>query len=833
MNTNVWKILDEICSEKSDWDVGKLAERLSKADPKPTASDLWFLCSELLVNPNGKPPNQANGFLDILPKVITVNSHRLALENPPRVFSEDLDSFFTGNDVKQPLLKIVIDFAVDYLAPLKPKRLFNPWTEEPVGVSALFNALPTLQEASAVSLNTKTLRQAQLFFNYMASSILGWNKVPEWIGVKEAVPLVSAQQGFGSFGPDPIFTLKELKGQWDAIICCPPMGHNMICDGSSLVAESAAKLSPNGVGLFIVPRQFFTSNRSVNVYDTLSKFGLTVEAVLSIPPEYRGKMTRVDLSLIAIRRGIQAQLFVGELQADSERRKLLLNNIQSKQVTKDFSLGMLVEKEEFRSYGVVKTVREYQTQLTRQGLPLVNLAELLQETNAPKRYKDTSFPDRANALYLPSIGFSEVVTSTEQFRIKPHNYLQLVLNPERVNADFLAKFLNSELGMQARRSMLSGNFISKISLGAVRKGVQIPLPLLSVQSAVIEADTNLRDLATDVQNLRKQLWGRPAQVEKVRKAIERVNREETFEEWLKTLPFPLASILWNYHTAAHDPKEQFELLLKFFEGLAEFNSTILLSAARRDAELWEEVRSYLKKERERFETSSFGTWIELTAFISKRLRELWSDAGKNEAANGTSGRARCEAALGTSRSEVVEAMLSKQLLGVLRSANQFRNDYDGHYGVLGEARATNLLVQLRSFLSEVRSSFGQAWESYQLLLPTQRSEWTGQHHEVVVNLLQGLNTPFLKETRKLREPLKRNTLYLLDKDRDNAVELLPLVKISSAPKDAVNACYFYNRKQPDGARYVSYHFEKEADLTISVAEMEQLFSELFGNAGQT
>lgn len=189
-------------------------------------------------------------------------------------------------------------------------------------------------------------------------------------------------------------------------------------------------------------------------------------------------------------------------------------------------------------------------------------------------------------MYLPSIGSSEVVTSTEQFRIKPHNYLQLVLKPDLVNADFLAKFLNSELGLQARRSLLSGNFISKISVGAVRKGVQIPLPPLSVQSAVIEADTRLRDLATDVENLRKQLWDRPAQVEKIRRAVEQINRKETFEDWLKTLPFPLASILWNYHTAAHDPKEQFELLLKFFEGLAEFIAAILLSAVRRDAGVW-------------------------------------------------------------------------------------------------------------------------------------------------------------------------------------------------------------------------------------------------------
>ena len=98
-----------------------------------------------------------------------------------------------------------------------------------------------------------------------------------------------------------------------------------------------------------------------------------------------------------------------------------------------------------------------------------------------------------------------------------------------------------------------------------------------------------------------------------------------------------------------------------------------------------------------------------------------------------------------------------------------------------------------------------------------------------MNLLQGANTPFRKETRQLSEPPKRNTLYLLDKDRDSAVELLPLVKISSSPKEAANACYFYNRKQPSGIRYVSYHFEKEADRTFSGADVEQMFRELFGN----
>jgi hypothetical protein len=811
MNRAVWQILDEMRSGKSEWNADQLTERLSKAEPKPSAADLWLLCSQLQEKKTSETPNDSSDPRGIHKQLFGQSS----------IF----ENFLDGHGLQQPRPDIVIDFALDYLASVNPKRLLNFWTEEPVGVSALLNRLPSLSEALAFTRNSQAVWQAELF-NQMANRVLGWSKAAEWrIG-----KLKESKFGlFSTFGADLARTLEEISGKWDAIICFPPMG-----DGPAdrlLVLEIASKLSPGGVGLFIVPPSFFGTTRSVSVYDVLGRDGLAVEAVFSIPLEHRGNSAGVDLSLITIRRGAQPPLFVGELQVDAERRTILLKNLQRRQESKDAALGMLVEKEGFRSYGAVKAAREYQTQLTRQGLPLVNLSDVLKEANGPKHGSEQSFSEEANALYLPSLGFSEAVTSTEQFRIKPHNYLQLVLKPDLVNADFLAKFLNSALGLQARRSLLSGNFISKISVGAVRKGVTIPLPPLSVQSAVIESDTRLRDLATAVENLRKQLWGRPAQEGKTRRAIERINREETFEEWLKTLPFPLASILWNYHSAAHDPKEQFELLLKFFEGLAEFMAAILLSAARRDELVWNEVRKFLSEKRNElhFETSTFGTWIEISAFITRRFIELWNSSKKREKEDDPSGPGRCEAAFGTSRAEVIEAMLSKELMGVLRRANQFRNDYGGHYGVLGEETATNLLVQLRSFLSEVRSSFGQAWESYQLLMPTKLSEWTGQYHEVFVNLLQGLNTPFRKETRQLSEPLKRDTLYLLDKDRDSAVELLPLVKISSAPKDVANACYFYNRKQPSGIRYVSYHFEKEADRTFSGAEVEQMFRELFGD----
>jgi hypothetical protein len=819
MNKIVSEILDEMRSGGSEWSADELIVRLSKADPKPSPAEIWRICSWLCDKSDKKRKNAGNSFAEVIsgykkhPKTTYVNGV-LVYEC-------------------EPIPNIVTDFAVEYLRSRNPKRIMNPWTEEPVCISALMNALPSVEEGRVITRNKHYVWQAQLF-KRVASGILGWEKAADW-RVAEVSPHHEDK------GEDPTYSLahwhiisgrpcgKDSQDDWlfDAIICWPPLGGAIF--GTELLVHSAhCNLSAGGVGLFVVAPSFFTDTREGRVFGDFNSWsGLSIDAVLSIPPEHRGDLPKVDLSLIVVKSGKQESIFVGELQSDPDRLALLLKNLEQRRGVKDFALGTLVEKESFQSYKALKATLEYQELLLRQGLPVVNLAGSLLETNAPKRNADYAFPDRSNALYLPTVGVSEVVTSAEQFRIKPQNYLQLVLNPESVNADYLAKFLNSELGLAARQCLFSGMTIPKITAASVRKGVEIPLPALAVQSQVIEADTSLRDLATDVENLRKQLWGRPAQVEKIQKSIKRVNREDSLDEWLKTLPFPLASILWNYHAASHDAKEQFELLLKFFEGVAAFQAAILISAARREAELWSEVRTYLAKYREGFEKSTFGTWTALIAFIGRCFRELWNESQKSEG-DEKSGRQRCQEAFGSSSVEVIETMLSKPLLAVLGKANQFRNDYGGHYGVLGSETAANLLVQLRSYLSEVRSCFGQAWDNYQLLLPTDRSEWTGQHHEVFVYLVQGPNTPFLKEKRRLREPLKRNTLYLLDKDRDQAIELLPLLKISNAPKEAANACYFYNRKQSDGVRYVSYHFEKEADITISPEETERLFGELFG-----
>ena len=806
MNKTIEEILTGLRSKNLNLGTEDIISRICKSEQKPNRHEIWHLCLELeKIRQRNESSNSslfaAIGGEDVLIHFLDKTSH---------TFPDEL-----------------LDFFKDYLSALKPGNILNPWTDQPTDLSFILNALPATHTAQGICGDLTSSRSVQLF-DKIAATVFDWKKTPIWISGTNNSEIRNriVHGGCSSWISNPTEKLKNIRPEWDVVICFPPLDYHHY--GLIMMAESALKLSPEGVGLFIIPSFELHSSheKARKTWKTLKENGLAIEAIISCNMSF----TRLEPSLIIIKRATQSQVFVGELQNDPKRKSILIKNLQSKREAKECGLGMLVDRENLKSFSSLKFNREYLEKVSRQGLPKVNLNEIISEIFIINKNKNRGFSEKSNVVYIPNTGFSEVVTSTNKFKIKPEGYIQLSLKPEIINADFLAKYFNSELGLLARRSLMQYG-TKFISARSIRVGVQIPLPALSVQTSVIEADTRLRDISIDVSNISKQLWGRPAQIGKIKKFIDRVNNEETFEDWLKTLPFPLASILWNYHAAEHEPKDQFKLLLKFFEGLAEFNAIILLSVARRDLILWDEVRVYLTKEKERFEKSGFGTWVELSAFISKRLRELWSQVQTSGLDLGQSGRARCEAAFGSCSSEVIESLLSKNLHNVLHDVNIFRNDFDGHYGALGEATATNFLAQLRSYLSDVKSSFGQAWECYQLLLPTNRSEWTGQYHEVRVNLLQGPNTPFKKEIRKLTKPLKRETLYFLNKDSAEAVELLPLLKISSAPKDADNACYFYNRRQSDGARYVSYHFEKQADITFPASEMDQLFTDLFGSKG--
>jgi hypothetical protein len=69
--------------------------------------------------------------------------------------------------------------------------------------------------------------------------------------------------------------------------------------------------------------------------------------------------------------------------------------------------------------------------------------------------------------------------------------------------------------------------------------------------------------------------------------------------------------------------------------------------------------------------------------------------------------------------------------------------------------------------------------------------------------------------------------YILPELQLNPIEVLPFGKLMSSPTTTQNAFYFYSRSDNNDVRWVSYHFEKEADLTVSDPEVVDLMKELF------
>src|SRR5439155_24559567 len=127
-----------------------------------------------------------------------------------------------------------------------------------------------------------------------------------------------------------------------------------------------------------------------------------------------------------------------------------------------------------------------------------------------------------NSVYLPTIGTSPAVTALSDFKIKPHNYIQLVVRSEKAYAEFLAGFFNSPFGRKTRDSLLRGSFIPKITKESMRDAV-VYLALIDTQRGAMEADREIKELQLRLSQLERELWQRPVDAMRVRRAVGSLN----------------------------------------------------------------------------------------------------------------------------------------------------------------------------------------------------------------------------------------------------------------------------------------------------------------------
>jgi hypothetical protein len=578
-----------------------------------------------------------------------------------------------------------------------------------------------------------------------------------------------------------------------------------------LIAAVSHHLTDNGKLVFVTTPSFISNSRPNRIRNCSKKLGLNITAAIDLPVGLFAPMTSIPAVLIVIEKGSQSDVFSGLYPENLVSQDQLLNNFFEKKSAKQVGQGHWMSFNEFKGNSILRSQERVERLASRSGLLAVPFKDLI--TNIRRRLESgrDELTDEENSLYFHPVALRDVLTNIEDIPPKSRRIYQVVLDQEKVSAEYLAAFFNrSVLGEAVKQAFSRGTVQSLITISALEEST-VYLPNKDTQSSVIGTQTTISQLRNELSELEESLWQKPMSVVDVKKKIATVNHEDTFISWVDNLPFPLASILWAYHTQTRTPKEQYEKLLHFFEATAQFMSAIHVSAISKNKSYWSEVQEkiqeQLAKNHLRIETASFGTWINICEISTKFMRDK---------VNNKEEQAVVLEVYKTRNIKQINSILHKKFVSLFKESVAIRNKWQGHSGAVSDNQAQDIHQKLQSMLQEMRGLFTSLWNCYELVLPESGRYRNGKHLYTARRIV-GTRTPFEKTEITVAQPLEDGFLHLVSCDTAEAIELLPIVQVVPGPKTEIDACYFFNRLEGKSgeARFVSYHFEGDSEYMMS------------------
>ena len=629
-----------------------------------------------------------------------------------------------------------------------------------------------------------------------------------------------------------------INQQADLIVCFPPWNVRKKqswtdpADGTSITDEDAhillinmgEHLAENGLAIFALPNFFFFSQRKGCVRDNLYRAGLSVEAAINIPNMSAYLGTAIPFNLVFVRKTSDTDdsYFVGQLSASPERNSVLAKNLVARTRGESSELGKLISKAEFTGFSAVQAEERFsKLSAPYQSYPKVSLADISFKILHGRDKTDFEFQHDSNSIYVPMHLNGQVVTDPTEMR-SAKNCLQVNLDLGKAYPQYVANYLNTELGRHAREMFSPGAMLPHLLKAGASK-LPIYLPKLAEQLELTQTDLSIQSLISELTQLQRQLTEQPKALPTIQKKLDTYSNpqadEEKFTEWLETLPFPLASILWTYHTADRD-KDRYEHLLHFFEASTQFMATLMLSAVEQNpafaGAIKDTIRTSQKNQQLSLERATFGTWVSIYSTIAKAIRIKWNDNNESE-------KNECIHMFATDRDKTFGLITSKKLVEIFSKANEMRNAWTGHGGVVSEKDAISRHEQLVLLLQKMKIETGNVWSNYELIQAKSMTLRKGVYRSQIQRIM-GTRTPFENTNIETDHGLEAQLLYFFDNDQNQALPLLPLIRLSSSPKEAQNACYFYNRKQKDGIKFVSYHFKDETSQVGEFSDTLELLN---------
>jgi|GEM_PF-1961131 hypothetical protein len=625
----------------------------------------------------------------------------------------------------------------------------------------------------------------------------------------------------------------HLADQYDAIVSLPPIGTKATeltiessvepielndCTSLLVMAYMESRLSQSGIITFLVPPRFAWERGQKSVRRNLKRLGLHLSALLELKAGiFPG--TSSTLFLAIIERREFPNLFVAEMPEDADAQTQLIQRLVQRKPGPSPSMGRLTSIEGFHGLSSLEARERYIRLAKSKDLRPVAFETAVSDVRSPKKVgaEFRGCEEHPCAVYLPEGANARATVCQSDLPPELKSYLQLIVDPSVVLPEYLAKYLAAPIGLSWRQSVTSGTAMSRVSRTLLADS-KLYLPAIADQKASLEAASEIGRLRVELIELESRLWDEPYQASKIAEAVHMVNHEERLQDWIETLPFPLASILRSYYAQDHTSKEKYERLLHFFEAFTLFCATMHVSAFKNNEALWRPLRNdivrMMSKNGLSLERASFGAWRIVSEVLSGKLRAMLKNPDETLVA--------C-ALYATVDSSPLKLLASTDLTLLIQTMNRCRNNWQGHGGAVTEAEANERHALLGQDLGKLREMTGRTFLQYQMVEPQETDVLDGPLFRTKIRRVVGSNPQLEHDVIVLKVPATKGKLYMHHIEHNEALRLIPFVQVHDA---AQPASYFYNRCEKGGIRMVSYHFSHTSEMIGPANGLADLLMEL-------
>ena len=331
---------------------------------------------------------------------------------------------------------------------------------------------------------------------YLAASNFGIFETaiePEATKVKSLDELSSNKKFDLIFGDFP-FGLPQTSSEINGVVVDAPQ--NWID-----LAKSLLLLSGSGTALFVVEPLAFSNKKGAKFESFLSELGYYVNGIFNCPNHLLKPVNSITPVIVAISRQGTERLFVAELLNVEQARQIVEGYFSAKD-SGDLSSGIYIDKCEYRGFSRIKAQQQIERLETQyKTFEQHRLGDLAVEIKSVK--SSDLFEESANAIYIPNIGTSPVVSGIEELRLKHHNYFQVVFT-EVATAEYLVTFFRSALGEIILSSLTQQNYIPRLNKQDLEDAI-VALPNLQEQQLIVAASRKLQTLKKSIEDFDSQL----------------------------------------------------------------------------------------------------------------------------------------------------------------------------------------------------------------------------------------------------------------------------------------------------------------------------------------